>query len=109
MITIKRKGVVGRRNTPGSKGEDFIPWVSDEPEDFQDLEEEEEREERMTGLLDRYAARKRKRQLSSNSEFDPAQAARSSQPAVEGGSEMQAIVIPGYLEPGTTYQTESRG
>ena len=108
MITIKRKGVVGRWNVPGSKGEDFIPWVSGEPEDFQDLEEEE-REERMTGLLDLYAARKRKRQLSSNSEFYPAQAARSSQPAAKGGSEMQAIVILGSPEPGTTYETESRG
>ena len=60
MITIKRKGAVGRRNTPGSKGEDFVPWVSGEHEDFQDLEEEE-CEERMKGLLDRYVARKRKR------------------------------------------------
>ena len=34
VITIKRKGAAGRRNAPGSKGEDFIPWVSDEPEDF---------------------------------------------------------------------------
>ena len=59
MITIKRKGVVGRQNTPGSKGEDFVPWASAEHEDFQDLEEEE-LEERMTGLLDHYAARKRK-------------------------------------------------
>ena len=91
---IKRKGAVGRRNAPGSKGEDFIPWVSGEPKDFQDLEEKE-REERMTGLLDRYAARKRKRQLSSNSEFDPTQAAGSSQPVTEGGSEIQAIVILG--------------
>ena len=70
VITIKRKGAAGRRNTPGSKGEDFIPWVSGEPEDFQDLEEEEW-EERMTGLLDSYAARKRKRQVSSSNEFDP--------------------------------------
>ena len=67
---IKRKGAAGRRNMSGSKGEDFIPWVSGEPEDFQDLEEEE-REERMTGLLDRYTARKRKRQVSSSSESDP--------------------------------------
>ena len=69
MITIKRKGAAGRRNAPGSKGEDFIPWVSGEPKDFQDLEEEE-REERMMGLLDSYAARKRKRQVSSSSESD---------------------------------------
>ena len=58
VIKIKRKRATGRRNAPGSKGEDFIPWVSSEHEDFQDLEEEE-REERMTGLLDCYAARKR--------------------------------------------------
>ena len=50
----------------------------------------------MTGLLDRYAARKRKRQLSSDSESDiaPAQTAGPSQPAVEGGLEGQAIIIP---------------
>ena len=105
MVTIKRKGAVGQRNAPGSKGEDFIPWVSGKPEDFQDLEEEE-REERMTGLLDRYAARKRKRQLSSSTESDPAQAVGSNPPASEGGSKMQAIVIPGSPEPGATNQTE---
>ena len=79
MIKIKRKGAAGRRNAPGSKGEDFVPWVSAEHEDFQDLEEEE-REERMTGLLDRNSTRKRKRQLSSGSEYDiaPAQATRPS-------------------------------
>ena len=58
-IKIKRKGAVGRRDAPGSKGEDLIPWVSAELEDFQDLEMED-REERMTGLLDYYVARKRK-------------------------------------------------
>ena len=60
----------------------------------------------MTGLLDRYAARKRKRQQSFSSESDPAQAAGSSQPATEEGSEMQAIVISCSLEPGATDQTE---
>ena len=87
VIKIKRKGAARRRDAPGSKGEDFVPWVSAEQEDFQDLEEKE-REERMTGLLDRYAARKRKQQQSSGSESDiaPAQAAGPSQPAVEGGS-----------------------
>ena len=64
--------------------------------------EEEEWEERKTGLLDCYAARKRKRQLSSSSESDPAQTAGPSQPAAEGGLEMQAIVIPGSPEPGPT-------
>ena len=105
---IKWKGAAGRRNTLGSKREDFIPWVSGEPEDFQDLEEEE-REERMTGLLDRYAARKRKRQVSSSSESDPAQTAGSSQLVAERGSEMQAIVIPGSPEPGATNQMEPAG
>ena len=42
----------------------------------------------MSGLLDRYAAHKRKRQLSFGSESNvaPAQAAGPSQPAAEGGS-----------------------
>ena len=108
VITIKRKGAARRRNAPGSKGEDFVPWVSGEHKDFQDLEEEE-REERMTGLLDRYAPRKRKRHLSSGSESDPVQTAGPSQAAVEGGSEMQAIFIPGSPEPVPTDQTEPAG
>ena len=36
----------------------------------------------------------------SSSESDPAQAVGSSLPTSEGGSEMQAIVIPGSPEPG---------
>ena len=110
MIKIKRKGAAGRRNAPKSKKEDFVPWVSAEHEDFQDLEDEE-REERMTGLLDRYATRKRKRQLSSGSESDitSAQAMGPSQPAAEGGSEVQAIIIPGSPESGPTDQTEPAG
>ena len=109
-IKIKRKWTVGGRNAPGSKGEDFIPWVSAEHEDFQDLEEEEW-EERMTGLLDSYAARKRKQQLSSGSESDigPSQAAGPSQPAAEGGLEVQAIIIPGSPESGPIDQTEPAG
>ena len=63
----------------------------------------------MTGLLDRYVARKRKRQLSSSSESDPAQAAGSNLPAAEGGSKMQAIVIPGSPKSRATDQTESAG
>ena len=108
MITIKRKGAAERRSTPRSKGEDFVPWVSGEHKDFQDLEEEE-REERMTGLLDRYAPRKRKLRLSSSNESDPVQTAGPSQAAVEGGSEMQAIFIPGSPEPVPTDQTEPTG
>ena len=110
MIKIKRKGAAGRRNAPKSKKEDFVPWVSAKHEDFQDLEDEE-REERMTGLLDRYATRKRKRQLSSGSESDiaSAQAMGPSQPAAEGGSEVQTIIIPGSPGSGPTDQTEPAG
>ena len=54
VVKIRRKVAAGRRNAPGSMGEDFIPWVIAEHKDFQDLKKEE-REERMTGLLDRYA------------------------------------------------------
>ena len=71
--------------------------------------EEEEQEKRITGLLDHYAARKRKQQLSSSSESDPAQTTGPSQPAAEGGSEMQAIVIPSSPEPGPTDKTEPAG
>ena len=39
---------------------DFIPWVHPKSSQPPDSEEEEEKE--MTGLLDRYVARKRKRQ-----------------------------------------------
>ena len=87
VIKIRQKGASRQRNVPGSKGEDFVPWVSAEHEGLQDLEEEK-REEMMTGLLDRYAAHKRKRQLSSSSESDisPAQTARSSQPTAKGCS-----------------------
>ena len=63
----------------------------------------------MTGLLDRYAAHKRKRQLSSSSEFDSVQTAKPSQVAIEEGSEMQAIVIPGSPEPVATDQMEPTG
>ena len=110
MVKIRWKGAVGRQTSPGSKGEDFVPWVSSEHEDFQDLEEEE-RDERMTGLLDRYVARKRKRQLSSDGESDtaPVQGAGSSQSATRGGLEVQVIKILGSSELGPVDQTESAG
>ena len=47
--------------------------------------------------------------MSSSSESDPTQAAGSSQPGAKGGSEMQAIIIPGSPEPGATDQTEPIG
>ena len=54
----------------------------------------------MTGLLDRYVARKRKQQESSERGLD--QAEGSSRPAMDGDSEMQTIVIPGSLEMGSS-------
>ena len=71
MVKVNRKRALKRRNAPGSRGENFIPWVPDVADDPQDLEEEE-RMERTAGLLDRYAARKRKRQVSSSGESDTA-------------------------------------
>ena len=67
MVKVKRKRALGRRNAPGSRGENFIPWIPDDAKGPQDLEEEE-RMERTTGLLDRYAACKIKRQVSSSGE-----------------------------------------
>ena len=55
VVKVKRKGALGRRNTPGSRGENFIPWIPDDADGPQDLKEEEQME-RATGLLDRYAA-----------------------------------------------------
>ena len=60
VVKIKRKKVLKRRNEPGSRLEDFVPWVPNHPNKPRDLEEEEQ-VEREAGLLDRYAARKRKR------------------------------------------------
>ena len=101
VVRIRRKGAPRRRNAPGSKGEDFVPWVPTDSEEPQDLEEEERRE-RMTGLLDRYATSKRKRRVVSSSESDPApiQTVGPSLPAIDGqpvtdeSSGDQAIIIP---------------
>ena len=69
MVKVKRKRELKRQNAPGSRCENFIPWVPVDGDDPQDLEEEE-RIERTAGLLDRYAARKRKQQVSSSEESD---------------------------------------
>ena len=57
----------------------------------------------MTGLLNRYAARKRKQQEDAAREAGdaPDQAAGSSRPAAVGSSEDQAIIIPGSPETGS--------
>ena len=63
--------------------EDFIPWVRFEPIRAS-LSEEEEEEEEMTGLLDRYAARKQKRQEEAEREVERAEG--SVRPPMDGGS-----------------------
>ena len=71
--------------------EDFIPWVSFKPIRPSLLEEDEDKEE-MTGLLDRYVARKRKWEEEAERE---AKGSRGSvRPPMDGGSEIQTIVIP---------------
>ena len=82
MVKVKQKRALGSRNTSGSRGENFIPWIPDDTDGPKDLEEEE-RMERTAGLLDRYAASKRKRQVSSSGESDAAliQSVEPSQPA----------------------------
>ena len=87
---------------------DFIPWVRPESNQPPDSEEEEEGE--MTGLLDCYAAKKRKRQEDVAREADvaPDQAAGSSQPATGGSSEEQAIIISGSPETGSNDRLDIR-
>ena len=102
VVKVTRKRALGLRNAPGSRCEDFIPWVPDDSDGPHDLEEEE-RIERTAGLLDRYGARKRKRQVSSSGESDaaPVQSAEPSQPATDDepvaneSSRDRAITIPG--------------
>ena len=105
MVKVKRKRALGHRNAPRSKCENFIPWVPDETNGPQDLEEEEWME-RMAGLLDRYAIRKRKRQVSSSGESDagpvqsvePSQSAVDGQPAADESLGDRTITIPSSFE-----------
>ena len=60
---------------------DFVPWVRLESSWPSDLEEGED-EEKMIGLLDRYAASKRKQQ--EISEREPDQTEGSNRPTTEG-------------------------
>ena len=73
--------------------------------------------ERTEGLLDCYAARKRKRKVSSSGESDaaPAQSAEPNQPATydqsaaDSSSGDQAITIPGSHELGPTIGPDPDG
>ena len=78
---------------------DFVPWVHPESSRPSDLEEEEEEEE-MTELLDRYVTKKWKWQESS--EREPYQAEGSNRPTTDGDSQMQAIIILGSPEMGSS-------
>ena len=59
----------------------------------------------MTGLLDRYAARKRKRQ--EEVEWEAQGAEGLDRPPMDGGSKIQTIVIPASPEMGSTNQSGS--
>ena len=116
MVKVKRKRAFGRLNASGSKGEDFIPWIPADTEGPQDLEEEE-RVERMTGVLDHYVARKRKRQVISSGESDtahvqtrgPSLLATDGRPTADGSLGDQTIIILGSLELGPTGRMKLRG
>ena len=105
VVKIKRKKALKRRNATGSRSEDFVPWIPRRPNDPQDLEEEEQME-REAGLLDRYAARKKKRQVSSSGESDAAHIPSKDQPAADGSSGDREITIPGSPELGPTIRSE---
>ena len=105
MEKVQRKRVFKRRDAPESRCENFVPWVPENSEDPQDLEEEA-RMERSVGLLNRYAARKRKRQVSSNEEsgappaqsIEPSPPVSDNLPTVDGSSGDRAITISGSPE-----------
>ena len=107
VVKVKRKRALKRRNAPGSRSENFILWVPDDTDGPQDLEEEE-RMERMTRLLDCYAARKRKRQVSSSGESDAvlvqsvelSQLTADDQPTADGSSGDRVITICDTPNPG---------
>ena len=107
VVKIKRKKALKRRDAPGSTPKDFVPWIPRRPNGPQDLEEEEQME-REAGLLGRYAARKRKRQVSSSGESDAALVPSKDQPATDGSSGDRAITIPGSPELGPTIGLEPK-
>ena len=75
VLKIKKKGTNRGKITLGAQVKDFVPWVHPEPS-RPSASKEEEDEEEITGLLDRYAARKRKRQEDAEREADQAEGSR---------------------------------
>ena len=116
MVKVKWKRALGCRSTPGSRGENFILWILDDADGPQDLEEEE-RMEKTVGLLDRYAARNRKRQVNSSGESDvalvqsvePSQPTGDDQPAADRSLRDWAITISSSPELGPTSGAEHDG
>ena len=98
---IRKRGTSRVKSAPGALVEDFIPWVRPEP-NRPSASEEEEEEEEMMGLVDRYTARKPKQQKDANREADRAEG--SNLLPKDGGSEMQAILIPASPETGSNVQ-----
>ena len=88
ILKIEKKRGTGRGNALGTQVRDFVPWVF--LKSSQPLDSEEGEEEEMTRLLDRYAARKRKRQenVKLRSDAAPDQADGSSRPATGCSSEV---------------------
>ena len=105
VLTIKKKRTTQGKSARGDRVEDFIPWVRSKPIRPSLLEEEEEEEE-MTRLLDRYAARKRKREVEAEREAEGT--GGSVRPPMDGGSEIQTIVIPASPEMGSNDQPGSK-
>ena len=106
VLKIKKGGKNREKKAPEAQVKDFVPWVHPEPSWPSDLEEEEEEDE-MTGLLTLYTVRKRKRQESAEKEDDHAEG--SNRPTTDGGSKMQAIVILGLPEMGSSDQPGPKG
>ena len=101
ILKVKKKKETERGNSPGTQVSDFIPWVPPGSSQPSNLEEGEE--EQMTGLVNCYAARKRKRQENVEQRFEAIvdQADGSSRPSTGGSSEVHAIIILGSPETGS--------
>ena len=116
VVKVLRKRVFKRQDAPESRCENFVPWVPDDSEGPQDLEEEA-RMERSMRLLDRYAARKRKRQVNSSEESGAPSAQPielsplvfDNSPTVDESSGERAITISGSPELGPTGESGPDG
>ena len=96
----KERDKSGEKRSRGPS-ERFCTWVRLEP-NWPSASEEEEEEEEMTGLLDRYATRKQKRQEDAERVADRAEGL--SRLPTNGDSVVQAFVISGSLEMGSSDQ-----